>query len=505
MKQNEKIPAISQMARPVVGLATHTGMVRHMNEDRIQTPGGAPDAILAERGWLYVVADGMGGHNAGEVASELAAQTIHDVFYNGAAGSLEDRLRAGLEEAQRRIAEEQTLDPEKAQMGSTAVGVAFAGNQAIIFNVGDSRCYLLRDGALSVQSVDHSWVAERLRDGALSLDETKKHPYRNIITRALGQPSHTPELKTLQTQPGDVFLLCSDGLWDMVDDATIAKTLTSLRPQQAAEKLIELANAQGGSDNISAVVAGIPKTNPLAAPSATGMSPATLASVLAGALVLFLCALLMAGGPVVELLFGDSGASATQTPAPTRALTSLPTAIPTLVAPVVPALPSATAAPTQAPAMPTSAPVATQIPTVAPTPTIAAASASAIWVCDPAHFDTTTKQCQQDMPVVTLRASDATRGVYASWSGALVGERNFTITWQKMPVVRVAVYTCAFGAGAKLSCAPQGKASMSNQQSASNAYVQDGDSLLTSGQYRLSLSLQNGGIKEKVFSLKMTQ
>jgi protein phosphatase len=222
--------------------STHTGRVRSKNED----------AYLADPP-LFVVADGMGGARAGEVASRLTIEAFKDVAVADGEASGEELLRRTIEEANSRIRDRAERDRETAGMGST-VTAALAGKREIAFgHVGDSRAYLVRDGRVQQLSRDHSLVAELVRQGRLSAEEAETHPQRSVIMRVLGvEPEVEVDTWSIEAADGDVVLLCSDGLTRFVDDEQIGRTLA--RPLNGAvRELVRAANAAGGDDNITAV------------------------------------------------------------------------------------------------------------------------------------------------------------------------------------------------------------------------------------------------------------
>jgi PPM family protein phosphatase len=228
---------------------SHPGCVRGANEDAVAY------VLLAagNRGMLAVVADGMGGHAAGEVASRIAADTVMRL-YQQLDGSPPEVLALCLAEANRLIRERSEAEAACAGMGTTCTVLAVRNGAAFLGHIGDSRAYLLRDGGLRQISEDHSLVAQLVRDGAITEDEAARSPQRHVITRALGlEPSAKPSIwrKGLPLQAGDALVLCSDGLSDLVDDATIASTVRALPPAEACQRLLEQALAAGGTDNVS--------------------------------------------------------------------------------------------------------------------------------------------------------------------------------------------------------------------------------------------------------------
>jgi protein phosphatase len=224
---------------------TDTGRRRLRNED----------AFVCEPP-LFAVTDGMGGARAGEVAAALAAAALEE-------GAGETRGTSALaeliEEANRRIWERSVADPKTTGMGAVATVALVDGGAGIVAigHVGDSRAYLLRDGAIEQLTTDHSLVAELVESGVLTPEEAEHHPQRSAITRALGtEPSVEVDVFTVAGQPGDVFLLCSDGLPSMVADEIVASTIETAEhdPARAAEALVSAANARGGEDNITVVL-----------------------------------------------------------------------------------------------------------------------------------------------------------------------------------------------------------------------------------------------------------
>ncbi len=222
--------------------ATDTGHKRRRNED----------AYVCEPP-LFAVADGMGGHQAGEVASRLAAAALReDVEPEGGAEHVEALIR----EANRRIWQASTEDVTASGMGTTVTVALVEGDSVTIGHVGDSRAYRIRDGGIEQLTDDHSLAAELERSGKLSAEEARMHPQRSVITRALGtEPEVEIDTFTADGRPGDVYLLCSDGLSSMVDDATILAVVEGRRGNLSttARELVRAANRSGGEDNITVV------------------------------------------------------------------------------------------------------------------------------------------------------------------------------------------------------------------------------------------------------------
>ena len=223
---------------------TDTGRQRRANED----------AFLA-RAPLFAVADGMGGAQAGEVAAQLAVETLAQGLPSGS-GTVEQRLGQAAREANARIHQLSRTDDARAGMGTTLTALHVGEGDITIVHVGDSRCYRLRDGVFERLTSDHSLVEELVRQGRLSPEEAEDHPQRSIITRALGPELDVePDGQTLRGRSGDVYLLCSDGLTSMVPEVEVGELVagaTSLR--DAALRLIDAANTAGGRDNITVVL-----------------------------------------------------------------------------------------------------------------------------------------------------------------------------------------------------------------------------------------------------------
>jgi protein phosphatase len=231
------------------GVATDVGRVREGNEDAfaIEPP-------------LYAVADGMGGHRGGEVASQLALQTVVERF-RARQGSLADQVQA----ANRAVYERSATDRKVTGMGTTLTAAIVAGDRAHLVHVGDSRAYLLRAGALRQLTEDHTLVNRMLKAGEITEREAAVHPHRNVILRALGQdPDVAIDEQDVGLIEGDRLLLCSDGLTVMVPEDQLQAILeaTAAAPQEAAERLVRAANGAGGIDNITVVVLDVLEGDP---------------------------------------------------------------------------------------------------------------------------------------------------------------------------------------------------------------------------------------------------
>lgn len=223
---------------------SHVGLVREQNEDTVLTD---------EQNGLYILADGMGGHQAGEVASLMAATILRDALA-GQEPSV-DKLMRGFRRANDAVYEQSLSDSQYSGMGTTMTALWDDGDYLLLGHVGDSRAYVFEDGQLHQVSVDHSVVGEMVRSGAITEAQARTHPYRNVITRAVGtEESIRTDVMELPKLAGAKWLLCSDGLTDMVEDAEIADTLRTHAAEAAVDRLIELALLHGGKDNVSVLL-----------------------------------------------------------------------------------------------------------------------------------------------------------------------------------------------------------------------------------------------------------
>jgi protein phosphatase len=220
---------------------------------------------------LFIVADGMGGHAAGEIASKMAVEAINEfvcltggddditwpfgldenISYDG------NRLKTAIKYANRKVLEATKEKSEYEGMATTVAAVLVDGDTANLAHVGDSRVYLMRDGVLKQLTSDHSWVNEQIQSGVLSADQARGHPLRNVVTRALGgKPDLQVDMQVHKMQPGDLLLLCSDGLTTMLPDDEIHELLEGASGdiRRAAQDLVAAANEKGGEDNITVVL-----------------------------------------------------------------------------------------------------------------------------------------------------------------------------------------------------------------------------------------------------------
>lgn len=236
-----------------VGYRTDVGRMRPINEDALWVDGR-----------LFVLADGMGGHQAGEVASRLAVESVVADLLDALTASdgvqhlpETERVRASVLAANETVYAKAQDDPTLKGMGTTLTVGLLLNGEAVIAHVGDSRAYLVRPAELVQLTEDHSVVWELVRSGGLSPQEAHAHPYRNLLTRALGmEPKIEVDTHRLRLQPADGLLFCTDGLTNLLSDSEIHDVISSCdQPQAAVDQLIDLANARGAPDNVSVILA----------------------------------------------------------------------------------------------------------------------------------------------------------------------------------------------------------------------------------------------------------
>ncbi|MGD9656812.1 MAG: PP2C family serine/threonine-protein phosphatase [Methylocystis sp.] len=250
--------------RVVGAMRTDVGRVRSLNEDTVAFVAPAEEDPEAKRGLLALVADGMGGHAAGEVASALAAEVVRRVYFSLDKPPLE-ALRTAFEAANRAILDYAAKHPDCAGMGTTCTAIAVRDGCLWLAHVGDSRAYILRDGQLTQLSEDQTLHAQLVRDGVLTAEEAEKAPGGNVILQALGTREEiSPELwsEGMPLRLGDRFILCSDGLSNLARDADIARIASRHPPREACAALIDAALAAGGHDNISVGVFVVERAAP---------------------------------------------------------------------------------------------------------------------------------------------------------------------------------------------------------------------------------------------------
>ncbi len=261
--REDEPPASGFAYEPRASLVSDTGCIRTQNEDsaRIVCVGSGAHG---DRGLLVVVADGMGGHEAGEVASQAAVEVIEQA-YREASGTPGEALAAAFQKAHEQILRLSSRNAAMSGMGTTCTALAIVGGRAWAAHVGDSRLYLVRDGAIYQVSEDQTQCMEMVRHGLMSLEEAEHHEDRNVLAHAMGT---RPELavltwpKPMPVRAGDRFVLCSDGLHDLVSSEEILQVVHDADTAESCDKLVRMARQRGGYDNITVAVAVIPDGAP---------------------------------------------------------------------------------------------------------------------------------------------------------------------------------------------------------------------------------------------------
>lgn len=246
---------------------THTGQLRTHNEDAFKLPVNIEADALRQKGYFYVLADGMGGHHKGEVASAVTIETTNSEYYalvdsldgNDPEETIIQAMASAIEKANNRV-----MDATEGG-GTTIVAATLYGNKLVVMNIGDSRAYLLRNGNMEMISRDHSLVYRLREMGKITEEEALNHPRQNVLYQALGQGADLEiHVYTDTLQLGDVVILCSDGLWGPVGDSAIFEVLTTMpSPLKAAKTLVDMANAAGGPDNITTIIVRVSDEEPV--------------------------------------------------------------------------------------------------------------------------------------------------------------------------------------------------------------------------------------------------
>lgn len=246
---------MSKQLRLDVAQLTDVGRKRPHNEDNMAYVIPKDSQVMAKKGALFIVADGMGGHAAGEVASEIAVDTVSTAYYQDENDEIPLSLMNAIKRANALIHQRAAENMMRSGMGTTCVAAVVRGGVAYIANVGDSRAYLVRHGQSKQVSQDHSWVEEQVRAGLLTKDQARSHAQRNVITRALGTQAEVDvDVFTEILEDGDTFVLCSDGLSGPVGEDDLRAIINQYLPQESVYHLVERANENGGPDNITAIV-----------------------------------------------------------------------------------------------------------------------------------------------------------------------------------------------------------------------------------------------------------
>lgn len=296
--------------------STHPGMSGKNNEDRYGISAFYVDDERRTPAVLAVIADGIGGHKAGEIAAELAVETISQVVASSDASQPVETLKQAVIQAGQAISDQSEMDAAQRGMGSTCACALVIGSRLFVASVGDSRIYLLRGNKIQQLTTDHTWIQEALEYGAIQPGEARNHPNAHVIRRYLGSKQDVlPDLRLrlnpaesnrqsesnqgLYLHPGDLIFLCSDGLTDLVNDSEILAAFQTQSDQAVLETLVELANQRGGHDNITILSMSVPShgRQPLTS-SLKGrlQNRRRLALVLGGIASLLIVGALIAGG-----------------------------------------------------------------------------------------------------------------------------------------------------------------------------------------------------------------
>ncbi|MBP8128122.1 MAG: Stp1/IreP family PP2C-type Ser/Thr phosphatase [Candidatus Hydrogenedentes bacterium] len=243
---------------------SNVGRKRKNNEDACMLCVPQDPGLAAQRGLLFAVADGMGGASAGEFASRMALRLTTSCYYRSDDPSIPHALRDAVETANLKVFEESEVNPLLSGMGTTISVLVAVGEYGYIAHVGDSRVYLLRDGApLQQITHDHSLVAEQMRCGLLTEEEARNHSMKNLITRAVGIKNEVKvDMYAVRLERGDQLLICTDGLSNQVPDRDIAPLIQAAAPREAARRLVNAALENGGSDNVTAALLRVTEKPP---------------------------------------------------------------------------------------------------------------------------------------------------------------------------------------------------------------------------------------------------
>ena len=248
--------------RPGVEIAglTDVGCQRENNEDSYGYWESEDDAVFARLGRLAIVADGMGGHEGGQIASHIAVEAIQQTYSSASESDPEKALIAAFEEAHHRIQRRANEDPDLQGMGTTCTACCIVGANLYYAHIGDSRLYLLRNGTLRPISRDHSLVARLVETGVIREEDAENHPQKHVLTAALGVADEIePDVPAgpLSLEKSDVVLICTDGLWGQLTEAELKDALTSTTPANACHALVRLAKEHGAPDNVTLQIARI--------------------------------------------------------------------------------------------------------------------------------------------------------------------------------------------------------------------------------------------------------
>ena len=300
----EPTPGTSRPLDLTVAKLTNTGRSRPFNEDYVDFYIPPDLEERARKGALYLTADGMGGHQAGELASRGAVESVRQEYYADGSPDVRVSLERAFQAANQRIYGWSQGDASKKGMGTTLVAAVILGRKVFVANVGDSRAYVVNQNGIQQITTDHSWVEEQVQAGLLTREQARKHPQRNVVTRALGtKPQAEVDLFEGQIHEGDSLLLCTDGLTGHVQDTELAAIVQEHPPEEAAQLLVDLANERGGSDNIGVVIvsAAQPQKAVVPAPTVAREAPKEglmwrLIRAMAALAGILLCTLIVLGG-----------------------------------------------------------------------------------------------------------------------------------------------------------------------------------------------------------------
>lgn len=243
------------VAKVTVAAKTDLGRIRENNEDKFEFYISEEESVLATKGQIFLVCDGMGGHAAGQIASELSCKCFIDTYLNHPTLDADSALRESVVAANRLVNLVGVSNPQRRGMGTTLSGLVLRQGEAKVVQVGDSRVYRFRNEVLEQITTDHTYVEELVRLGVLPREQAERHPQKNVLVRAIGAEENVqPDIFTLDLQTGDRFLLCSDGLINHVPDVAIAEALRDMDPAKAAWTLISQALLGGGTDNVTVLI-----------------------------------------------------------------------------------------------------------------------------------------------------------------------------------------------------------------------------------------------------------
>lgn len=401
-----------------VGMSTHPGEAGRNNEDAHGYDTFFIPDKAGERVSLAVVADGIGGHRAGEQASKTAVNKVVDFFASNRSRNILRNLDKAFIAANREILDKAAANPDWEGMGTTMAAIVIMDNRLYVANVGDSRVYLIRGNRIRQLTVDHTWAQEAIEAGRLTPEEAMRHPNRNVINRYLGikpevkvdfrlrfgddkDADQTDKNQALQLEAGDRILLCTDGLTDVVQDNALKAAVKKYTPQKAAEQLVKMARARSGPDNITTIVLEVPGGSRKKLPSLSTAGLVGFAGggvVLVGALLWLAYKLLGSGGDGIPT--ETPMPSLSPSPTPLSSLLPSPTPLPTLTA-----TPTPRPTETSTPVPPTSTftpeitlqPTPTSVPAFTPTPT---------WTFTPTPTDTPTLTLMPTFTPTTLQPTE---------------------------------------------------------------------------------------------------